>query len=308
MYKLDNLIKHLPQVEGRYTENALLSKITWFRVGGPADVLYKPSSIDDLSRFLNQLPTGIPYIPMGVGSNVIIRDGGVEGVVLRLGRGFTDMSFDKDVVKIGSGCLDLNVALFAAQHSLTGLEFLSGIPGTIGGALRMNAGAYGTEIKDVLKQATAVDRQGKTHILKPADFGFRYRGVDVPSDWIFTGAEFYTSPGEQDAIEARIIEIKQQREASQPVRSRTGGSTFANPYNNSAWKLIDHAGCRGLTVGGAMVSELHCNFMINTGDATADNIEALGETVRHRVLNKTGILLDWEIKRLGLKGHERGCQ
>jgi len=300
-----SLIERLPAVRGRYTENGDLAKITWFRVGGPADVTFRPLDRDDLVTFLKGRPSDVPVTVIGVGSNLLVRDGGVPGVVIRLGRGFVDIQADGDEVVSGAAALDLNVARVALDARLTGLEFLSGIPGTIGGAVRMNAGAFGGELSDVLVCAEAVDGQGHVHQLAPADLHLTYRHSELPDDWIVTSARLKGRPGDASAIAARMDEIRTTREDSQPVRVRTGGSTFKNPNapeakGRKAWQLIDAAGCRGLTRGGAMVSEKHCNFLINTGTATAADIEALGEEVRRRVFQDSGVVLEWEIQRIGV--------
>jgi UDP-N-acetylmuramate dehydrogenase len=295
-----HLIDRLPKPRGRLTADAPLSQVTWFRVGGPAEVLFRPADIQDLADFLAQKPADVPVTVLGVASNVIIRDGGIRGVVVRLGRGFVDIEVKGDKIEAGAASLDLNVALAARDAGLTGLEFLSGIPGTIGGGLRMNAGAYGAEFKDVLESATALDPQGQRHELDIAALDLSYRHSGVPEDWIFVAARFAGHQGDPLAIARRMAEIHEAREASQPIRARTGGSTFANPPGRKAWELIDEAGCRGLKRGGAMVSEKHANFLINTGNASASDIEALGEDVRARVVEKSGVVLRWEIRRLGV--------
>lgn len=294
----------LPQVRGRVTYGAPLSKVTWFRVGGPADVVYRPEDQEDLCAFLASLPENVPVLAVGVGSNLLVRDGGVRGVVIRLLGPFAGIEVDGETVRAGAGALDVNVAKVAARHGLAGLEFFSGIPGSIGGALRMNAGAYGAETKDVLIRATAIDRKGRVHEVPVEEMGFSYRSSKAPADWIFTEAVFRATPGNQDEIEARMAEIAEKRSESQPIRSRTGGSTFKNPAGldptgPKAWKLIDSVGGRGLTIGGAQVSNQHCNFLINTGEATAEDLERLGEELRAKVKEKTGINLEWEIKRVG---------
>ena len=294
----------LPPVRGRVTFDAPLSKVTWFRVGGPADVVFRPEDLEDLCAFLTALPEDVPVLVIGVGSNLLVRDGGVRGVVIRLLGPFAGIEVDGETVRAGAGALDQNVAKVAAKHGLAGLKFLSGIPGSIGGALRMNAGAYGSETKDVLISATAVDRRGTVHEVTAAEMGFGYRTSSVPADWIFTEAVFRAVPGNRDEIEARMAEIAEKRSESQPIRSRTGGSTFKNPAGldpegPKAWKLIDSVGGRGLTIGGAQVSNQHCNFLINTGEATAEDLERLGEELRAKVKEKTGIILEWEIKRVG---------
>ena len=293
-----HLIDRLAKPRGRLTADAPLGPQTWFATGGPAEVLFRPADVEDLAAFLAALPTDVPVTVLGVGSNVIVRDGGIRGVVIRLLRGFTGITVDDHEVVAGAGAPDLNVALTAREHSLAGLEFLSGIPGTIGGAFPTNAGAYGGELAEVLISAEAVDRAGRIFTVKPAELGLSYRHSDAPTDWIFTSARLSAAPGDQLAIARRISEIDSARADSQP-RSRTGGSTFANPPGHKAWELIDAAGCRGLKVGGAQVSEKHTNFLINTGAATASDIEKLGEEVRRRVFDKSGVELQWEIRRLG---------
>ncbi|MFN4277255.1 MAG: UDP-N-acetylmuramate dehydrogenase [Ferrovibrio sp.] len=296
----DDLIARLPAVRGRLSAQAGLADITWFRVGGPADAMFRPADRDDLVAFLKGKPADVPVIVLGVGSNTLVRDGGVKGVVIRLGRDFAGIAArDNHEIEAGAGALDVNVAQTAQMHGIAGLEFLRGIPGTVGGGLRMNAGAYGTEFKDVLVWAEAVDTQGNLHRLTPAEMQFGYRNCGVPEDWIFLGCRLKGKPGDKVAIQARMDEIQAAREGSQPIRSRTGGSTFANPEGYKAWQLIDAAGCRGLVVGDAQVSEQHCNFLINRGSATAADLETLGETVRRRVKETSGIELRWEIKRIG---------
>ena len=290
----------MPDLRGRLTANQQLSELTWFRVGGPAQILFTPSDEDDLAYFLAHLPTELPVVVVGVGSNLIVRDGGLPGVVIRLSpRGFGEMSAESAVVTVGAAALDKRVAETAAAAGLAGLEFFFGIPGTIGGALRMNAGANGAETKDVLIEASGVGRDGQKHAFSNAEMKFVYRNSGVDPSIIFTSARFQGKPASAEAIRARMNEVQAHREAAQPIREKTGGSTFKNPPGNSAWKLIDAAGCRGLRVGGAQVSEMHCNFLINTGDATAGDIETLGETVRTRVKENSGIELHWEIKRIG---------
>ena len=300
------LIERLPAVRGRLTENAPLAGVTWFRVGGPAEVMFRPADRDDLLDFLKNKPEDVPVTVLGVASNVLIRDGGLPGVTLRLGRGFADIAAEGSDILCGAAALDLNVATAAKIAGIAGLEFLSGVPGTIGGAVRMNAGAYGKEIKDVLVWAEAADAYGQVHRLTPEDLTFEYRRSALPVDWICLGARLAGVPGDRAEIEARMKEIQGQRADSQPIRSRTGGSTFKNPAGHKAWRLIDAAGCRGLTVGGAMISEKHCNFLINTGEATAADLENLGEEVRRRVKENSGIDLEWEIKRLGVPARKGG--
>jgi len=300
------LIDRLPPVRGRLTANAALAGITWFRVGGPAEIMFRPADRDDLLAFLAGKPADVPVTVIGVGSNLLVRDGGVPGVVLRLGRDFAGIVCDGDRVSAGAAALDLNVAMAAADAGIGGLEFLSGVPGTIGGAMRMNAGAYGRELVDVLVEGEIADGAGRVHRLTCDAFGFGYRHCDLPADTIFLSALLEGTRETPDAIRARMAGIRERREESQPIRTRTGGSTFANPRDDSrkAWELIDAAGCRGLRIGGAQVSEKHCNFLINTGNATAADLEALGEEVRRRVNEKFGVTLDWEIRRIGVAaGH-----
>jgi len=297
-----SLIDRLPPVRGRLSEAAPLDRITWFRVGGPAEVMFRPADREDLLAFLAAKPADVPVTVIGVGSNLLVRDGGVPGVVLRLGRGFAEVSAEGTAVTCGASALDLNVATAAKIAGIAGLEFLSGVPGTIGGALRMNGGAYGTETKDVVAWAEAADPQGQVHRMSPDELGFSYRKSSVPEDWIFLGAELRGHQDDPAAIAGRMAKIQQAREDSQPIRTRTGGSTFKNPPGQKAWELIDRAGCRGLAVGGAMVSEKHCNFLINTGEATAADLEALGEEVRKRVRAESGVELEWEIRRIGVPG------
>jgi UDP-N-acetylmuramate dehydrogenase len=266
-----------------------------------ADVLFRPADEDDLADFLRAAPGDIPVSVIGVGSNLLVRDGGIPGVTIRLGRGFAEIRPEKDGLRAGAGALDRNVALSAADAGIAGLEFLYGVPGTIGGGLRMNAGAYGGEIKSVLDEAHAIDRSGTIHRLRAAELGLSYRRCGIDPDWIFLSAVLRGRRGEPAEIARRMAEIHDAREASQPVRARTGGSTFANPPGTQAWRLIDASGCRGLVRGGAMVSEKHANFLINTGSATAADLEDLGEEVRARVLDHSGIGLEWEIRRVGRK-------
>jgi UDP-N-acetylmuramate dehydrogenase len=294
------LLDRLPPVRGRITASAPLAQVTWFRVGGAAEVMFRPADITDLADFLSAKPADVPVTVIGVASNLLVRDGGVPGVVIRLGRAFADIVVGKDACLAGAAALDGNVALAAAEAGLGGLEFLSGIPGTIGGALRMNAGAYGREIRDVLIAALAIDGTGQRFEVTAADLELSYRHCGAPEDWIFLQATLRGIPDAPAAVADRIAAIQERRQATQPVRSRTGGSTFANPPGERAWELIDRAGCRGLRRGGAMVSALHTNFLINTGDATAADLEGLGEDVRARVLDLTGIHLEWEIRRIGV--------
>jgi len=278
----------------------VLADLTWFRVGGAAEMLFEPADDDDLASFLAGLPDDIPVTVIGVGSNLLIRDGGIPGIVIRLGRGFGDIAVDGETVRAGAGALDIQLARACRDAGLAGLEFLSGVPGTIGGALRMNAGAYGGEVADVLREVRALDRSGAVLRVPASTLDFAYRHCSAPEDWIFTNAVFQGRPDDDAAIASRMDDIAAARGDSQPIRSRTGGSTFKNPPDAAAWELIDAAGCRGLMVGGARVSEVHCNFLINTGNATAADLEALGETVRRRVAARLGVTLDWEIRRVGV--------
>lgn len=296
---MTHLIERLPRVRGEYRADAPVAQLTWFRVGGPAEVLFRPADEEDLIEFLAGRPGDVPVTVLGVGSNTLIRDGGIRGVVIRLGKAFAEARVEADRVIAGAGALDVTVAATAQRAALTGLEFLSGIPGTVGGALRMNAGAYGAEVKDVLVTARAVDPLGHVHRLRPDEMMLGYRHCGVPEDWVFTAAAFQGRPGDAAAIAQSMADIRDAREETQPRRVRTGGSTFANPEGRKAWQLIDAAGCRGLRIGGAQVSEKHCNFLLNTGDATAGEIEALGEEVRRRVRETSGIELSWEIRRIG---------
>jgi UDP-N-acetylmuramate dehydrogenase len=291
----------MPDLRGRLLANESLAPLTWFRVGGPAQVLFTPADEDDLAYFLKSLPGELPVTVVGVGSNLIVRDGGVLGVVIRLSpRGFGEASAEKEIISAGAAALDKRVAEVAAAANLAGLEFLFGIPGTVGGALRMNAGANGAETKDVLIDANGIDRAGKKRVFANADMKFVYRNSGVDASIIFTSARFRGAPAAAEAIRARMNEVQTHRETAQPIRDNTGGSTFKNPPGHSAWKLIDAAGCRGLRLGGAQVSEMHCNFLINTGNATGHDIETLGETVRARVKESSGLELQWEIKRIGI--------
>jgi UDP-N-acetylmuramate dehydrogenase len=298
---IPELKSRLPQLRGRLVANQSLGEFTWFRVGGPAQALFMPEDEDDLAYALRNMPADVPVSVLGAGSNTIVRDGGVAGVVVRLGRGFNDVSINGTRVTAGTAILDVLVARAAQKASIAGVAFYSGIPGTIGGALRMNGGAYGGETKDVLIEARGVDRQGNVRTYTNADMGFTYRHCSVPEDVIFTSAVFQGREGDAEAIAAEMAEIKKKREESQP-RNRTGGSTFKNPPGHKSWQLIDAAGMRGFKVGAAQVSELHCNFLISLDGATATDIETLGETVRARVKENSGVQLEWEIKRVGNPG------
>jgi UDP-N-acetylmuramate dehydrogenase len=289
----------LPPLRGRIQADAPLAPVTWFRVGGPAEWLVRPADLDDLLLLLRDLPETMPLTVIGAASNLIVRDGGVQGVVLRLaGRAFGAIERDGDGIVAGAAALDATVAEHAAAAGLGGLEFLCGIPGTVGGAVAMNAGAYGTEVKDILDWAEVATPRGLLR-LAAADFAFAYRKAALPARGVVVRARFRAAPGDAAAIAARMAEIRAARESTQPVRARTGGSTFKNPPGHKAWQLVDAAGCRGLRHGGAQVSELHTNFLLNTGGATAADIEGLGEQVRARVKAASGVELEWEIKRVG---------
>jgi len=296
----DKLIDILPPVRGRLESGAALAPLSWLRVGGAAQVLFTPADEDDLALFLQGLPSGVPLTMLGLASNTLIRDGGVRGVVVRLGRGFGDIAIEGDCkIRAGAAVPDRNLAQAAARAGIAGFAFYRGIPGCVGGALRMNAGAHGGETKDLLIEAAAIDGKGRRHILGLEDMKYAYRHCGAPKDLIFTTALFQGQPGNPEKIAAEMAEIMDVREAAQPVRERTGGSTFKNPPGHSAWKLIDAAGCRGLRVGGAHMSQKHCNFLINDGEASASDIEALGELVRQRVKQTSGIELNWEVRRIG---------
>jgi UDP-N-acetylmuramate dehydrogenase len=292
----------MPQLRGRMSANQALAPYTWFRVGGPAQVFFSPADEEDLAYFLSHLPQDVPVTVVGLGSNLIVRDGGVPGVVIRLGgKAFGEIEVLPDCqLRVGTSVPDVKLARAAAEAGIDGLAFYRGIPGCIGGALRMNAGAHGGETTDVLVEARGVDHAGNIRTFSHADMGFSYRHSSAPDDVIFTSALFKGRPGDPATILAEMERITQAREASQPIREKTGGSTFANPKPESAWKVIDAAGCRGLTKGDAQVSEMHCNFLINRGNATAADIEGLGEEVRRRVKENSGIELRWEIRRIGV--------
>lgn len=297
--QIPQTLDRLPPVRGRLRAGVALAPLTWFRVGGPAEILFRPADAGDLAGFLAGCPADIPVMPIGVASNLLVRDGGIAGIVIRLGGPFAEVCIEGSRVIAGAGALDLNVAETAAAAGLAGLEFLSGIPGTIGGAVRMNAGAYGSEIVDVIEQATIVTRTGDIVTLDRTALGLRYRGSALPEDAIVVEAVLRGAEDNPAQVAQRMRNIQARRAESQPVRARTGGSTFANPPESKAWELIDRAGCRGLRLGGAQVSELHCNFLINTGEATGADLEALGEEVRRRVLAQSGVALRWEIMRVG---------
>jgi UDP-N-acetylmuramate dehydrogenase len=303
----DNLISdlraHMPALRGRLLSNQSLAEFTWFRVGGPAQVLFVPEDESDLAFFLRALPPEIPVTVVGLGSNLIVRDGGVRGVVVRLGRGFGEIKLEPGSrVRSGAAVPDVKVSRVAQEAAIAGLAFFRGIPGAIGGVLRMNGGAYGCETKDVLVEARGVDRHGGARVFANADMNYSYRHCGVSEDIIFTEGLFQGTPGDTKTIAAEMDQITEAREATQPIKSRTGGSTFKNPPGQKAWQLIDAAGCRGLRLSQAQVSEMHCNFLINLGGATAAEIESLGEIVRTRVKENSGIELEWEIKRIGVVG------
>jgi UDP-N-acetylmuramate dehydrogenase len=298
---IPDLRARMPGLRGRLIANQPLAELTWFRVGGPAQVLFTPQDTEDLAMLLAQLPAEVPVTVIGLGSNLIVRDGGVAGVVIRLGRGSSEIAVESGYrVRAGTAVPDVKVARAAQEASIAGLSFLRGIPGSIGGALRMNGGAYGGETKDVLVVARGVDRAGRILSFANADMHYTYRHCGAPEDVIFTEAVFQGAPGDPAVIAAEMDKITESREATQPIKSRTGGSTFKNPPGHKAWQLIDTAGCRGLQIGAAQVSTMHCNFLINLGGATAADIETLGETVRARVKETSGVVLDWEIKRIGV--------
>ena len=292
----------LPRLRGRLLANQPLAELTWFRVGGPAQILFMPEDEADLAYLLGALPSEIPVTVIGLGSNLIVRDGGVHGIVIRLGRGFGEVSVEAGGgrIRAGTAVPDVKVGRTAQEAGLAGLAFFRGIPGAVGGALRMNGGAYGRETKDALVEARGIDRQGRVRVFANRDMRYSYRHCGAPEDVIFTEALFQGTPGDRAEIAAEMERITESREATQPIKSRTGGSTFKNPPGHKAWQLIDAAGCRGLRIGGAQVSEMHCNFLINLGAASAADIETLGETVRQRVKENSGIELEWEIKRIGV--------
>lgn len=301
---LPALRENMPDLRGRLLANEPLAPLTWFRVGGPAQVLFLPEDEADLALFLSRLPADIPVTVVGLGSNLIVRDGGVPGVVIRLGRGFSEARVEEGHrIRAGAAVPDVKVARAAQDAAIAGLAFYRGIPGAIGGALRMNAGAYGGETKDVLIEARGIDRAGRIRVFSNADMRYSYRHSGAPEDVIFTSALFQGAPGDPVEIAAAMDKITESRELTQPIKSRTGGSTFKNPPGRKAWQLIDAAGCRGLVIGDAQVSEMHCNFLINRGSAAAADIETLGETVRARVKVSSGIELEWEIKRIGVSVH-----
>jgi UDP-N-acetylmuramate dehydrogenase len=298
---MTRLTDTLPVVRGSLTPHAPLKDLVWFRAGGLAEILFRPADTDDLAAFLAAKPADLRISVIGVGSNLLVRDGGIPGVVVRLSSAFGKIATDGLRVRAGAAALDGAVARAAADAGIAGLEFLRGVPGTIGGALKMNAGCYGREVKDIFVEATAIDGKGNKIMLSGAQMAFEYRKArGAGDDLIFVEAVLEGVAGEPAAIRARMEEFSANREASQPIKAKTGGSTFKNPPGHKAWQLVDEAGCRGLVLGGAQVSEKHTNFLINTGDATAADLENLGEEVRKRVLEKSGISLEWEIKRVGV--------
>ena len=301
MFKI-GLKDRLPEVRGSYRENEPLAPLTWFRVGGPAEVLFKPKDPDDLADFIQRKPVDVPVTLIGVGSNLLVRDGGIPGVVVRLPAAFGQINVDIDRKQVTAGAfaLDARVAQEAAKAGIGGLGFLAGIPGSIGGALRMNAGAHGGEIRDLLVEGTAIDPNGNITTLKAETFGHQYRHCSLDSNWIFLSATLQGTLSDPETEGQAIRAVQNQREATQPIKSRTGGSTFKNPHNGSAWKIIDAAGLRGYKIGGAQVSTMHCNFLLNDGSATAKDLESLGEHIRARVYETQERLLQWEIKRLGI--------
>jgi len=298
---LTELNAALPELRGKLKSGAMLADLTWFRVGGPAEILYSPADEADLAYVVKTIPQDIPVTVIGLGSNLLVRDGGIEGVVIRLGKGFGDIEVeDGQRLRAGAAVPDVKVARAAADAGISGLSFYRGIPGCVGGALRMNGGAHGKETKEVVIEVRAVDRQGNIHVLPVDELHYSYRHCGAPEDFIFTEALFQGEPGEPEKILAEMDDIAAYRESAQPIKSRTGGSTFKNPPGKKAWQLIDAAGCRGFRIGEAHVSEMHCNFLINDANATGAEIEELGETVRGRVKETSGVDLEWEIKRLGV--------
>ncbi|MDA0901975.1 MAG: UDP-N-acetylmuramate dehydrogenase [Proteobacteria bacterium] len=290
---------NLPQIRGSYRFDVDLSKTNWFGVGGKAQILFRPKDADDLIHFLKNKAANLPITILGVGSNVIIRDGGIDGVVIKLGGEFAKITHQNDIITIGAGCLCFNAALYSKINALSGLEFLTGIPGSIGGAVAMNAGCHGGDISGILISAKAVDFAGNVIELKNEDFGFKYRGTAIRKDIIFIEATFRGEISDVQIVAQKIEELTKKREESQPIRNKTGGSTFKNPQIAKAWELIDKAGCRGFAIGDAQMSQMHCNFMINNGEATAKDLINLGNEVKKRVKEKTGVTLEWEIKILG---------
>ncbi|WP_102958942.1 UDP-N-acetylmuramate dehydrogenase [Mangrovicella endophytica] len=305
---LTSLGDRLAGIRGRLTPNSGMEKITWFRAGGPAEILFQPADEEDLAAFLRALPEEVPVLTVGIGSNLLVREGGIPGVVIRLSaKGFgTAEAISETAIRAGAATPDKRVAAVAHEAGIGGFHFYHGIPGSIGGALRMNAGANGVETRERVREVRALDRAGNLHVLSNADMGYAYRFSAAPGDLIFTSAIFDGYAADREEIRVKMDEVQHHRETVQPIREKTGGSTFKNPPNSSAWKEIDKAGCRGLRIGGAEMSTMHCNFMINTGEATGYELETLGETVRKRVAETSGLRLDWEIKRFGnfLPGRE----
>ena len=296
----DTLCEKLPEVRGRFTPNAPLGYRTWFGVGGPAEILFRPADRQDMIDFIKNCPKAIPITIIGAASNLIIRDGGIPGVVIRMGGEFSEIQVEGTEIRVGAAALVMNVALACLKESVTGLEFFSGIPGTVGGALRINAGAYGRETKDTLITAEVLFRDGSVRQMTPSEMDMSYRHNGLPKDVFFLGCTLRGTSGEYSAIKDRMTEIKVKRSETQPIKSKTGGSTFANPEGQKAWQLIDKAGCRGLKVGGAQISEIHTNFMLNNDSASASDLERLGEEVRRRDYEKSQIMLRWEIRRIGI--------
>lgn len=297
----EGLAARLPALRGKVTANAPLAALTRFGVGGPAEILFNPADADDLALLIKNLPENAPLTFLGVGSNMLIRDGGIPGIVVKLGPSFGRISAEGDKIRVGGAALGLNIARAARDAGLTGLEFLSGIPGSLGGAIRMNAGAYGGEISRILDSVSLIDGEGNLKKVGVEALGLSYRACAAPANWLFMEAVLRGAKGDKDAIEARMKEIQLRRDSSQPIHEKTAGSTFANPQGHKAWQLIEEAGCRGLRIGGAQMSEQHCNFMINTGSATARDLETLGEEVRRRVREKSGLELRWEIRIIGVE-------
>jgi len=305
---LSSLGEGISAVRGRLTPDAPMDRVTWFRAGGLAELMFHPHDEEDLITFLKLVPASVPLMVVGVGSNLLVRDGGIPGVVIRLSaKGFGDVELaGENRIRVGAICPDKNIAAMALDHGIGGFSFYYGIPGSIGGALRMNAGANGGETRERVVEVYAVDRSGTRHVLSNADMAYSYRHSGAPKDLIFTHALMEGYPEDKVKIRADMDAVRQHRETVQPIREKTGGSTFKNPEGHSAWKLIDEAGCRGLMIGGAQMSPMHCNFMINTGQATGYELEYLGETVRQRVLEHSGVRLEWEIRRIGnfMPGYE----
>ncbi len=293
-------ISNLPKVSGQYRENTSLAPFTWLKVGGNARILFKPDSIEDLAFFLSNFKQDVEIVVLGAGSNILIRDGGIDGVVIRLGRNFSSIDIlSEERVKVGASCLNYHFAQFCYQNSIEGFEFLVGIPGSIGGGIAMNAGAYHKEFKDIIFSVEALDRNGKIHNIENKDIGFIYRANSLPKDWIFTSAIFHYKKGDINLIKARMDSIIDMRAKSQPVKEKTCGSTFKNLQGQKVWELIDKASMRGARLGGAEISNMHCNFMINRDNANAKDLEDLGEMVRQKVFESSGVTLEWEVKRIG---------